>query len=489
MDSFINKLNEGTSIKDADYTIFDVADTTTGNFNTRKISYSSLASKLSSDIKSGIKTLIDNLETKVNDTNTLAGKKLDKQGLSLNASEKMSGTLSVLTLCAANIAYFSNNIDMKNNFISNVKDPVLDQDAVNKQSLEKAIKNINVPGANTFLLKSGDTMTAGNLTLSAEPTLDKHASTKYYVDQQILSAKAAIPNVTNLLSKYIPLSGATMTDGFITQATDAAPTDDRQLSNKKYVDDTINDKIKNFITKSTSDNTYLKKSGDTMTGGFITQATDAAPTDDKHLTNKKYVDQTVSNLNLGTDYLKKTDAESTYLKKSGDTMTAGNLTLSAEPTLDKHASTKYYVDTTINDKIKNFITKSTSDNTYVKKAGDTMIGSLALKGFSEIAGTTTTTGSVTLDLSLGNTFPITLAGNITGFTLSSAPVDTFSITIIITQASTGGPYTTNFTFAGYTVKWSGGSTPVITTTANKTDIFCFTRIGTIMYAFNGGQNF
>ena len=119
-----------------------------------------------------------------------------------------------------------------------------------------------------------------------------------------------------------------------------------------------------------------------------------------------------------------------------------------------------------------------------------MTGSLALKGFSEKTVTPAATGNVTLDLSLGNTFPITLAGNITGFTLSNVPTDSFSITIIITQATTGGPFTTAFTFAGgYTVKWSNASAPVITTTANKTDVFCFTRVGTTIYGFNGGQNF
>jgi len=381
MDSFINKLAEGTTVKNTDYTVFDVANTTTGSFSTQKISYASFTKQLSSNITDGIKTLITGLELKINEANTSANNKLDKRGLSLNANEKMSGTLSVLTLCAANVAYFSNTIDMKNNFISNVKDPILDYDAVNKRSLTTAINNIAIPGAGSFLAKSGDTMTGGNLTLSAEPTLDKHATTKFYVDQQILSTKNQIPNISNILSNYIPLSGGTMTSGFITQATDAAPTDNKQLANKKYVD------------------------------GAISTAT------------------------------------------------------------------------------SNFITTTTVDTTYIKKAGDTMSGSLGLKGFSEKAGIFSAANTVTLDLSIGNTFSITLSGNINGFTLTNVPTDTFSTTIIITQAAAGGAFTTNFTFAGYTVKWSNGSTPIITTTASKTDIFCFTRVGSIIYAFNGGQNF
>ena len=38
MDLFINKLAEGTAIKATDYTVFDVANTTTGSFSTQKIS-------------------------------------------------------------------------------------------------------------------------------------------------------------------------------------------------------------------------------------------------------------------------------------------------------------------------------------------------------------------------------------------------------------------------------------------------------------------
>jgi hypothetical protein len=591
MDSFINKLTEGTTVKKTDYTVFDVADTTTGSFSTQKISYASFTKQLSSDITDGIKTLITGLETKINEANTTANSKLDKKGLTLNSNEKMSGTLSVLTLCATNIAHFNNTIDVHNNFISNVKDPILDYDAVNKHTLLSAINGLSIPGAGTFLAKSGDTMTAGNLTLSAEPTVDKHATTKFYVDAEVTKAKNLIPNVNSLLTNYIPLSGGTMTGGFITQATDTAPTDDKHLANKKYVDTQIttvnnngmsktladttyiakaggtmtgslyltgapstNNEASNkkyvddakaavitslgsYLTTSIADSTYLKKSGDIMTAGNLTLSSEplsakhavtkkyvddaittvssngmsktiadttyiakaggtmtgslyltGAPTSNNEASNKKYVDDSITNLNLATNYLNKTDAGNTYLKKSGDIMTAGNLTLSAIPTDAKHATTKSYVDGAITTATANFITSTTGDTTYVKKAGDTMLGSLVVKGFSEKTGTSMATGSVALDLNLSSTFPITLGGNITGFTISNAPTDSFSITLIITQ-STLGNNTVAFTFTGYTVKWSGASAPTMTATANKTDIFCFTRIGTTIYAFNGGQNF
>jgi len=376
MDSFINKLVEGTTVKNTDYTVFDVADTTTGSFNTRKISYSSLTKQLSTDITASIKTLINSLETKINNTNTTSDGKLDKRGLSLNANEKMSGTLSVLTLCAANIAYFNNNIDMKNNFISNVKDPVLDQDAVNKRSLTTTINNLNIPNSNTFLLKAGDTMTAGNLTLFAEPTLAKHSTTKFYVDAEITKTKNLIPNVSNILANYIPLSGGTMTSGFITQATDTAPSTDKQLTNKKYVDDQIGSRTSTFVT-----NTIL--------------------------------------------------------------------------------------------------------GSYLPLAGGTMTGSLVLKGFSEKITAASSAATTTLNLSSGNTFKIALGANITSFTLTNEPTDSFSITLFIVQT---GSFTINWVIGTTSIKWSDGIKPS-TTATGKVDAFAITKLGNEYYGFTGGVNF
>ena len=490
MDLFINKLAESTAIKATDYTVFDVANTTTGSFSTRKISYASFTKQLSADISANVKTLIDALQANINTTNTSLANKLDKKGLTFNSSERMTGTLYIPTLCATEIAHFSNNINVHNNFIQNVKDPVLDQDAVNKRTLLSAVNTLSIPVGTNFLSKTGDVMTGGNLTLSAEPTIPKHATTKFYVDGEITSVKTLISNGANLLKNYVALSGgagATMTAGFITAPNVNPPTDDKHLSNKKYVDDQITTRTANLVTTTTLGTTYVARAGDTMTGALNLPL--SAPNADTQATNKKYVDDKFTGINLG-NYLTTASADSTYLKKSGDTMTAGDLTLFRDPTQPKHATTMQWVSGQITTRTANLVTNTTADTTYVKKAGDTMTGSLALKGFSEKTSTPTATGNVTLDLSLGNTFPITLAGNITGFTLATVPTDSFSITIIITQTATGGPFTTTFTFAGgYTVKWSNASAPVITTTANKTDVFCFTRVGTTIYGFNGGQNF
>jgi hypothetical protein len=378
MDLFINRLVEGTAIKDTDYTVFDVANTTTGNFSTKKISYSTITKQLNDDISANVKSLIDALQANINTTNANLANKLDKKGLTFNSSERMTGTLHIPTLCATEIAYFAKNVNVNNNYIQNVRDPLLDQDAVNKRTLTAAINALSIPGGGTYLAKSGDTMTGGNLTLSAEPTLPKHATTKFYVDQETTKNTNLINSIKTSSSNYIPLSGGVMTNG--------------------------------------------------------------------------------------------------------------DLTLFRDPTQLKHATTMQWVSSHVTTRTANFVTVNSLGTTYVAKAGDTMSGSLTLKGFSEISGATLTTGSVAIDLRQGNTFPILLTGNITGFSFSNIPADTFSITMLITQG-TAGSFTVNFAFAGFTVKWSNLIIPSITTTAGKTDIFCFTRVGNNLYAFNAGQNF
>ena len=163
-----------------------------------------------------------------------------------------------------------------------------------------------------------------------------------------------------------------------------------------------------------------------------------------------------------------------YVLKSGDTMT-GALLLAADPTQNLQAAPKQYID------------KFNPFGKFLPLSGGSMNGSLVLKGFSEKSTFVTGTGSVSLNLDSGNTFPINLTGDITGFTLAgTVPSDSFSITMFITQT---GAFTVNFTIAGTAVKWANSVAPIITTTNGKTDVFAFTKIGAIWYGFNGGQNF
>lgn len=89
--------------------------------------------------------------------------------------------------------------------------------------------------------------------------------------------------------------------------------------------------------------------------------------------------------------------------------------------------------------------------------------------------TLTPASSVTLDLSKGNKFKITLNQNTT-FTVINAKVgQTFQLRI--TQDATGGRTSTLFS----TIKWPYGNAPVLTTTANKTDKLVFEVISEGQY--------
>ncbi len=93
-------------------------------------------------------------------------------------------------------------------------------------------------------------------------------------------------------------------------------------------------------------------------------------------------------------------------------------------------------------------------------------------------------GTATLDLSLSNQHYVTFpAGNITLALSNDTNNQIFYVTL--TQDSGGSRTVTWFT----TIKWAGGTTPTLTTTANKRDAFGFVRTGSGTYdGFIIGQN-
>ena len=130
------------------------------------------------------------------------------------------------------------------------------------------------------------------------------------------------------------------------------------------------------------------------------------------------------------------------------------------------------------------------------KSGGTMSGELncadqlvtrpKFKDYSESLGTTpATTGTVTLDLTTGNTFNVTPTGAIT-FVFSNPPASgsVGSFTLIINMPAT--LYTMTFPAS---VVWNGGNTPTYNT--SKTAILSFLTKdgGTRYYGSNGGANF
>ena len=111
-----------------------------------------------------------------------------------------------------------------------------------------------------------------------------------------------------------------------------------------------------------------------------------------------------------------------------------------------------------------------------------------LKDYSETLTSANSSTSYTVDLSLGNTFKITMTGNCT-FTFSNPPASgtTGSFTLILIQDGTGSR---TATWPG-SVDWAGGTAPTLTTTLTTgTDILTFitTDAGTIWYGFAAGAD-
>ena len=159
------------------------------------------------------------------------------------------------------------------------------------------------------------------------------------IAQQLQTAINAVADAIDIIETsiagFLPTSGGTMT-GPLTLA--GAPTNNLHAATKKYVDDSVS-----AIDPGSN---YLAKSGGTMTGSLILAG---APTQDLEAATKAYADALafeagdVSSVNgkAGAVILDADDVGA--VDKSGDTMT-GALTLPGAPTDNLHAATKKYVD-------------------------------------------------------------------------------------------------------------------------------------------------
>lgn len=120
---------------------------------------------------------------------------------------------------------------------------------------------------------------------------------------------------------------------------------------------------------------------------------------------------------------------------------------------------------------------------HAHSAADVTSGTVAVARLPTVLEQTVTGGNtgtaVTLSLASGSVQTWTLNGNCT-FTMPTATAGA-SLTIFLTQSST---YTATFTG----VKWSGGTAPTITATANKVDVFLFISNGTSWFG-SAVQNF
>jgi hypothetical protein len=102
-----------------------------------------------------------------------------------------------------------------------------------------------------------------------------------------------------------------------------------------------------------------------------------------------------------------------------------------------------------------------------------------IQAYSEATTSASSSTAYTVDLSTANIFTISMTGNCT-FTFSNPPASgtSFSFMLILTQDATGSRTAT----WPASVKWPNGSTPTLTTTANKVDILNFITV-------NGGTTY
>lgn len=106
----------------------------------------------------------------------------------------------------------------------------------------------------------------------------------------------------------------------------------------------------------------------------------------------------------------------------------------------------------------------------------------AVTNYTETAYTANSSTAITLALTNGTVQIITLTGNAT-ITMPTAALGK-SFIILLRQDATGSR-----TVTWTTVKWAGGTTPTVTATASKQDIYSFFSDGTSWYGVTVGQNY
>lgn len=97
-------------------------------------------------------------------------------------------------------------------------------------------------------------------------------------------------------------------------------------------------------------------------------------------------------------------------------------------------------------------------------------------------------GTLTIDLSLGSVFAVSMSGNITTMSILNTPSGTNAVSFSLVLTATGTARTVVWPAS---VKWAGGTAPTLTTTNGKIDVFTFLSVnnGTAWLGFVGGQNF
>ena len=132
-----------------------------------------------------------------------------------------------------------------------------------------------------------------------------------------------------------------------------------------------------------------------------------------------------------------------------------------------------------------------ASGSYLPLTGGTMTGLLTTK---ELALTKTapsiSSGVLTLDCALANTFAVSLNAAITSFTVSNIPTSGSYYEFNLEFTADGTARSVTWTFSSVAVKWPGGTAPTLTSTNGKKDTFVFYTYdaGATWLGFVAGQN-
>lgn len=123
-------------------------------------------------------------------------------------------------------------------------------------------------------------------------------------------------------------------------------------------------------------------------------------------------------------------------------------------------------------------------NGFINLVGSASKAAMTITGQAAVNMQTLTDGAtITWNMNQGNMATVTLAGNRT-VAAPTGLINGGTYMLVVVQDATGTrTLTWNAVF-----KWSGGTTPTLTTTANKRDLFWFVSDGTNLYG-TAAQNF
>jgi len=156
--------------------------------------------------------------------------------------------------------------------------------------------------------------------------------------------------------------------------------------------------------------------------------------------------------------------------------------------------------TGVNTSVLTFLTTPTSANLAAAISDETGSGSAVfgtsptittaiLTGLRETKiAPTISAGVLTLDCSLATVFHVALNATITSISFTNVPATGTAFGLTLAFTADGTPRTVTW---GSSVKWPAGTSPTLTSTNAKVDIFVLNTWdgGTTWYAMSGGQNY